>query len=87
MRLSMYILYIMYILCSWKYLKHIQSFFTSHKNVKYLLATQQTQNVQAMSVYRWSIVYDAGPTLNQHWLNVLRLLGIDSYCVLFAASL
>ena len=28
-----------------------------------------------MLVYRWSTVYDAGPTLNQHLFNVLCLLG------------
>ena len=28
--------------------------------------TQQTQDFEAMLVYRWSTVYDAGPTSNQH---------------------
>ena len=25
----------------------------------------------------WTIVVDGGPTLNQHWVNVLCLLGFD----------
>ena len=28
---------------------------------------------------RWSNVYDAGPTLNQHWVNVLCVLGYLFY--------
>ena len=30
---------------------------------------QQTQDVESTLVYRWSTVYDAEPTLNQHWSN------------------
>ena len=37
--------------------------------------TQQTQDVESILVKRWSTVYDAGPTLNQHCFNVLCLLG------------
>ena len=37
--------------------------------------TQQTQNIQAMLVQCWPGVFDAGPTLHQHWLNVSWLLG------------
>ena len=29
---------------------------------------------KSMLAYRWPSVYDAGPTLNQHWLNVSCLL-------------
>ena len=36
---------------------------------------KQTHEVESMLVQRWSNVYDAGPTLNQHWLSVLCLLG------------
>ena len=38
-------------------------------------AAQQTQDIESMLVYRWNTVYDAEPMLNQHWLNVLCLLG------------
>ena len=31
---------------------------------------QQTHDVESMLVQRWSNVYDAGPTLNQHRFNV-----------------
>ena len=37
--------------------------------------TQQTQYVEPMLVYCWFTVYDAEPTINQHWPNVLCLLG------------
>ena len=35
-----------------------------------------------MLVYRWSTVYDVGPTLNHHWFNVLCLLGSTSLYLL-----
>ena len=31
------------------------------------------QQTQSMLFYRWSTVYDAGPTLKQHWFNVCWL--------------
>ena len=37
--------------------------------------SQRTQDVESMFVWRWSSVVDGGPTLNQHWFNVLCLLG------------
>ena len=40
--------------------------------------TQQTQEFESTLVYCWSTVYDVGQTLNQHWLNVLCLLGTQS---------
>ena len=30
-------------------------------------------------VYCWPIVYDAGPTVNQRWANVLCLQAVDVY--------
>ena len=36
--------------------------------------SQQTRNLQPMLVWCWPIVYDAGPTSNQHWLNISCLL-------------
>ena len=39
--------------------------------------TQQTQHLQPMLVYCWSSVVNAVPTVNQHWFNVLYLLGSD----------
>ena len=38
-------------------------------------AIPETRNVNPMSVQCWSIVCDAGPPLNQPWVNVSRLLG------------
>ena len=40
-----------------------------------IIITQHTQNVESMLVYRGSTVYDVGPTVNQHWYNVLCQLG------------
>ena len=37
--------------------------------------SQQTQDVEAMLVWRWSSVVDGGSTLNQHCFNVLCQLG------------
>ena len=37
--------------------------------------TQQTRDIEPLLVQCWSTVYDAGPTLNQQWLNVSCLLG------------
>ena len=36
---------------------------------------QQTRDIDPMLVQCWSTVYDAGPTLGQHWVDVSRLLG------------
>ena len=36
---------------------------------------QQTRYIEPLLVQCWSTVYDAGPTLNQQWLNVSCLLG------------
>ena len=35
---------------------------------------QQTQGI-APVLFHWSTVYDADPTLKQHWINVSYLLG------------
>ena len=43
-----------------------------HQSLK---LSQQTQDVESMLVLRWSGVVDGGPTSNQHWFNVLCLLG------------
>ena len=42
------------------------------------MVTQQTRHIDTMLVYCWAIVCDAGPILNKHYFNVLRLLGIRS---------
>ena len=39
-----------------------------------MVIPQQTQYVESMLVWRWTSVYDAGPTLIYHWINVLCLL-------------
>ena len=40
------------------------------------LPTQQTQDIDPMLVQCWASVVDGGPTLDQHWVDVLCLLGI-----------
>ena len=47
-----------------------------------IILTQQIRDIVPMLGQCWSIVYDAGPTLNQHWDNVSCLLG--SLCLLNA---
>ena len=42
------------------------------------VSSQQTRDVHPVLIQCWSSVFDAGPTLNQHWMKVLCLLG----CVL-----
>ena len=37
--------------------------------------SQQTRDFHPMLVQYWPIVYDAGPALYQHWVNVSCLLG------------
>ena len=37
---------------------------------------QPTRDVYPMLVQCWNDVVDGGPTLNQHWVNVSRLLGL-----------
>ena len=39
------------------------------------LISQQTRGIHTMLFQCWSTVFDAGPTLKQHWVNVPRLLG------------
>ena len=36
---------------------------------------RQTRDIEPLFVQCWSSVYDAGPTLNQQWLNGSCLLG------------
>ena len=40
-----------------------------------LVTTQQTRNIDPMLFKCWPTLFDVGPTLKQHWLNVLCLLG------------
>ena len=40
--------------------------------------SQQTRGIQPMLIQCWSSVFDAGPTLKQHWLNASCLLCGDS---------
>ena len=42
-----------------------------------LKSEQYTQNVEPMLIQYWAIIYDAGPTLNQHWANDSYLPGIE----------
>ena len=37
---------------------------------------QQTEDVHPILVYCWCSVYNAGPTINRHWVNVLCLFGL-----------
>ena len=37
--------------------------------------SQQTVDMEAILAQCWSTFCEAGPTLNQHWVNVLCLLG------------
>ena len=39
------------------------------------LAIQQTRGIHTMLFQCWPTVFDAGPTLKQHWVNDPRLLG------------
>ena len=41
-----------------------------------LAVSQQTWGIHHMPFYCWSTVFDAGPTLNRHWVNALCFLGI-----------
>ena len=36
---------------------------------------QQTRYINPMLVQYWPIVYDTGPTMNQHWVDVSCFLG------------
>ena len=49
-----------------------------------LTAAQQTGGVEPVLVLCWASVADGGPELDQHWFNVLCLLGVltDHICVL-----
>ena len=42
------------------------------------MTAQQTRDIEPLLFQCWSTVYDAGPTLNQQWLNASCLLGVDS---------
>ena len=41
------------------------------------LPSQPLRDVQPMLFQCWSTVFNAGPTLNRHWLNILCLMGRD----------
>ena len=41
----------------------------------YLGHTHETRYLESMLVWRWSNVVNGGPMLNQHWFNILYLLG------------
>ena len=49
-----------------------------------LTAAQQTRGVEPVLVLCWASVADGGPELDQHWFNVLCLLGVltGHICVL-----
>ena len=40
---------------------------------------QQTRGIEPMLFKRWATVYNAGPTLKQHWFNASCLLGAHSH--------
>ena len=37
---------------------------------------QQMQDFDPMLLYCWAIVCNSGPTIQEHWVNVSRLLGM-----------
>ena len=41
------------------------------------VSTHQTRDIQPVLEKCWTSVEDGGPTLNQHWVNVLYFLGIN----------
>ena len=45
--------------------------FTKIPNASTLPCSQQAQNINPMIIYCGASVVDAGPALNQHWVNVL----------------
>ena len=53
---------------------YIDSDDTCNRSRLYDIYTQQAEDVESMLVHRWSSVYDAEPTLNQHWFNIFCLL-------------
>ena len=46
-------------------------------HTEFKLSQGQTQDVETMLFYRWATVCDAGPTLNQPWLNQSCVPGCD----------
>ena len=44
--------------------------------LKYLNLSQQTRDIDLMLDQCWATVYDAGPTLVQHWVDVSCLPGM-----------
>ena len=48
-----------------------------------LYTTQQTRGIHPMLFQCWPTVFDAGPTLKQHWVNAPCLLGSPAlpFCV------
>ena len=51
---------------------------TMYKLMKYILHSQKTRGVHPMLAQCWPTVFDAGPTLHQHWLNFSCSLGYHS---------
>ena len=49
-------------------------------------STEQTQDIDPILNQSWATVYDAGPTLFQHWVNASCLLGIQAICILSKCS-
>ena len=45
---------------------------------------QQTQDIDPMLVQFWPTVYDVGPPLNQHWVNVTCFVGKCLYIYMHA---
>ena len=43
-------------------------------NKVFVSVLKTRQDIDPMLIGGWSTVYDAGPTSNQKWINVLRLL-------------
>ena len=49
-------------------------------------ATQHTRGIHPMLFQCWPTVFDAGPTLKQHWVNASCLLGIYYFIHSFIQS-
>ena len=47
---------------------------------------QQTQNICITFIQCWTNVEDVGPALYKCYTNVLCLLGVSLYCIIFAIS-
>ena len=61
------------------WITHTDAILVNGSHPDWYPAGQRTRDVYPMMVQCWPTVYDAGPTLNQHWFNVTCLLGMRTY--------